>query len=196
MMLESGLAPPPPPGPSSPPPPLSPPFAAEIENTPWFAVRIDPTWLPESAANRSADARAFRVASVIMSGFRAFSPLTHTYPCPFRRSQSQPAAPRLLPRRRDLVHVLQLTVTVCCTITAARYCCSRHTIGLYPHLYLPHRNLLRRHPLRRKKLQHRILVLLALREHLRQVVPCLLKITGHTAESDFTVRSTSPFTVT
>ena len=47
--------------------------AAEIENTPWLADLIGPTWLPESAANRSADDRAFRVASVIMSGFSAFN---------------------------------------------------------------------------------------------------------------------------
>jgi hypothetical protein len=63
--------------------PLSPPpsslvgmlSAAEIENTPWLADRIDPTWLPESAANLSAEDLAFRVASVIMSGFSAFRPL-------------------------------------------------------------------------------------------------------------------------
>ena len=43
-------------------------FDDKIEKTPWFAVRIAPTLLPESDANRSADARALRVASVIMSG--------------------------------------------------------------------------------------------------------------------------------
>jgi hypothetical protein len=55
MMLASGF--------SACPPPLSSPgaiplaaSAAEIEDTPWFADRIDPTWLPESAANLSAAA--------------------------------------------------------------------------------------------------------------------------------------------
>src|ERR1700738_1075844 len=48
--------------------------AAEIEKTPWLAEPIEPTWLPESAAKRSAEARAFRVASVITSGFSALRP--------------------------------------------------------------------------------------------------------------------------
>jgi hypothetical protein len=50
-------------------------FAGKIEKTPWFACRIQPTLLPESQAKRSAAARAFRVASVIMSGLMELSPV-------------------------------------------------------------------------------------------------------------------------
>ena len=53
-MLASPLSPPP----SSPVEILS---AAEIENTPWLADLIDPTWLPESAANRFAESLAATV---------------------------------------------------------------------------------------------------------------------------------------
>ncbi len=105
--------------------------AAEIENTPWFADRIDPTWLPESAANRSAEARAFRVASVIMSGFSAFRPLNlyRDPPCPYPPTTTIPACTSsavFSPAFAILSTSLDSPSPSAARCTAAP-CCSRHT---------------------------------------------------------------------
>src|ERR1700733_7230488 len=175
MMLASASPPPPPSSRAAPLP------AGEIENTPWFAERIDPTWLPESAANRSAEARAFRVASVIMSDFSAFKPVnSYRIPpcCPFVPPTTIPACTRsaVFCRLRNLVHILRLhRHRLLHDVSRPRVVPAILIRQFVGHFDLPHGDLSRRNPLPRKKLQHRRLIRFTFGKHLRKVISCLFE---------------------
>ena len=171
--------------------------AAEIENTPWLADWIDPTWLPESAANLSAECpriprrlcnhvRLQRIQAVELVPDPTLPLAAHHDNPGLHKSAVFSPAFAILSTSPDC------TVTVCSTMYRDPVIVPAIFIRQFVrHLICPTEISFGVTPLRRKKLQHRLLSVFALRKHLRQIVPRLLERSpARSRMSDFTVLST------